>query len=229
VRGFLRVTCKGYIRMKKLIYVLIVLLLASVILIITKPSNQQCIDSIEDKIDSQVTKTEGNGVIASFTRYLTDIGIDKYNQYLFKVEDCTFYKDIYITGSSERIGIAALGMVIFTNKPVVEAYLESQKPKPSLVTNVVQGISNDVHKIENALKKKPENNAIVVNPNASIQDQLQQINSKINEDQASLERAEKFHFGRLPGQKRNQINAINQQLEADKQQKQSLENQLKNL
>ncbi len=87
--------------------VLIVLGVVVLIALISKPSDQSCIDGIKDKISSQINQSNQNKFFKGAEELLTAIG----GQYIFRVEDNILYKNIYIIGTNRKIGFGCFGMV----------------------------------------------------------------------------------------------------------------------
>lgn len=88
---------------------IIVLAVIAFIAIVTKPSDQACIDGVKTKVESSIDASSEN----SITKGLVDIGTELGAQYVIRVDDYFFYKVIYLKGTGQRLGIGVFGQVLF--------------------------------------------------------------------------------------------------------------------
>jgi|GEM_PF-6994323 hypothetical protein len=201
--------------MKKILVPLSILCLLAILFIVTKPTKQACIDGIKEKIDTQISQSQNSDFAKATTRLVSDLLIDRYGTNLFRVDDCTFYQDIYINGVDQRIGVGILGFVIFTNQQAVQQeYNEQAKSK---VANAVQNFTQDVKK---GISNLAENTKKIFHkpppPN------LQGINEIVYKDSIAYIKAQEFHFGRLKSTREREINNALNQLQADRQKREKL-------
>ncbi len=197
--------------MKKfLLFLFIVLVFTAVIAIITKPSDQACLDNLKDKATSQIENSNQNALIKlgeealinHFSTYIKDI---------FRIEDKVLYKNIYLAGTNDKVAIACFGSVIINNNEAIQNEIEQERRKEEQdkVATTMSEIKNDVKNLFHK-KKSIENqsNTQEANGNHNLaywQSQLQQANSTLESDKIELQKAEKFHFGRLANTKKREI------------------------
>ncbi|MGP8217296.1 MAG: hypothetical protein ACLQQ4_17140 [Bacteroidia bacterium] len=206
--------------MKKLLIFLGILCLLAILLVVTKPTPKACIDGIKEKIDAQITRSQNSDVTKTAAQAVSDFFIDRFGNDLYRIDDRTFFQDIYIKNIDQRIGIGICGFIIFTNQQAVQQKYDDESK--SVAANIAQNLVNKVDKakqwVENIVKKKPEQST---NSNAG-DSPLQNINKQITKDSLAYINVQKFHFGRLPAKKQEEVNNALQQLQADRQRKEQL-------
>ena len=94
--------------MKWFAFFLIIISVAALAAIITKPSDEQCVELIKSKINTTIAAESSDPLISGLGSVLVDLGVKKV---MFRIEDKIFYKDIYLIVGDKPIGTAMLGTV----------------------------------------------------------------------------------------------------------------------
>ncbi len=98
--------------MKAFVILIIIIVLAGLAAIVTKPSDEQCIELMKSKINTEVGKTSSDPLVTGLGSVLVDMGVKKT---LFRIEDKIFYKNIYFIIGGQQVGTALFGTVIISS------------------------------------------------------------------------------------------------------------------
>lgn len=97
--------------MKKLVALLIFLAIVAFAAIVSKPSDEQCVELIKSKINVAISKKSSNYLVNGLGSILVDMGVSKM---LFRIEDKIFYKNVYLIVGDKPIGTAIFGTIIIS-------------------------------------------------------------------------------------------------------------------
>lgn len=207
--------------MKAFVIGTIILVILGVI-IITKPSDEDCYKQIDDKLTEQVNMSNQNEVF-KLTEEIAIQKLSKYTQDILRIEDNILYKNIYIEGTDIKIAIGLFGTVIFQGDDAIQQIQEKLKQKTEIEPRTNNSLIKD---IKNLFKKKSQQESSNNQNQSSIarngetmlafwQTQLQSANENLNADKNRLTKTQRFHLGRLPNTKKREINDAQMQIEQD--------------
>ena len=186
--------------MKRLLILLLILLIVAVSLIITKPSDEQCIEQIKSKAEMAINRNSNNGLLNGILTFFTGKLIDRFKDAI-QIEDRTFYKEIYI--GDTKIGTAIFGTLIIDDNG-----LQTKIKEISSSFNENDNVSNQptlVSKIKAAFGRKKENN--------QIGNDVQSLKNELVDAKNKLQQLQKFHFLRSKQKKDEEINQQEQYIQ----------------
>src|SRR5579872_4129108 len=91
--------------MKGLIAIIIITVVVAVAFVVTKPTDQQCIDLMKSKVQTQIASSN-NQFFSGILNYAVGVGFDKMKS-VFRFQDNVFYKEVYI--GNIKVGNAYFG------------------------------------------------------------------------------------------------------------------------
>jgi hypothetical protein len=208
--------------MKSVTIIILILLVVSIAMIVTKPSNQDCYNQIMDKVNNEINNSRQNEILKVIEEVSTQ-ELNKYMPELVSIEDNVLFKNIYVTGTDIKIGVGIFGTVIIEGDNIMEQLKEKIGER---IANEMPGNNSKKKKIVDLFKKKglvqSNNNQNISinnansNPNLILwENRLQVINADVKTDNLNIEKVKRFHIRRTHGNKEQELNDAEVRLEQD--------------
>jgi hypothetical protein len=194
--------------------IILTVLLAAVI---TKPSDDECLAQVKDKVNEGIYNSNGNILVKGLVSTVTEHGITRY---MLRIEDKIFYKDIYLKINNQKIGTGWFGTVSMA------------KIDNSSFSNTTSDYNNNAQTTNSYFPKKhhkilntENSNYNPSNNNQTSNSELENAKNDLQNALVELERIKRFHIGRLKSEKDNQIYQQEQYIESLREKIQRLETQ----
>ena len=94
--------------MKALIAVVVILFVVAFAAIITKPTDQQCVELAKSNVNTSIYNSSSNSIVKG----IESLFVDAVPKMLFRVEDNLFYKTVYLKFDNTKVGVVIFGTFI---------------------------------------------------------------------------------------------------------------------
>ena len=189
--------------MKTIVVFLVLIILIGFGAIITKPTDEQCIEIAKGKINSEIYKSSSNNFVKGIESLFVDIGV---NKVLFRIEDKIFYKDIFLKIDNSNVGVGVFGTVIINDRGSNRASISSNRSNEN---NAADNANNPPAMVSrfysdtSAPPPAPAPDTIAINNDNSTD--LENAKAKLVAAKDRLVQIKKFHFLRTDKEREQQI------------------------
>lgn len=214
--------------MKKTLLLLLlfaILLVVGAIAIYTKPTDEQCVELVKDKVQAGIVEAGDNSPLNNLFTVLAGKAISQLPS-LFRIEDNVFYKNIYFIPYNIKIGSAYFGTFTLDNnlannindiRSQIYNNNSNNRDVPQNTTMYNGEIANKRIGLKRVLRsfKRKETNSIG-NDNNSIENDnnLENLEIQLSNAQVKLRELQKFHLLRTNSKKEDQINQQEQNIQS---------------
>ena len=178
--------------MKSFLVFILILIIICFAAIITKPSDEQCIELAKSNVNTAIYNSSQNSIVKGIESTLIDIGV---NKVFFRIEDNFLYKTIYSKFDNSKVGIVLFGMFINVGNNLASNTNNTENFPNSAGNN---NRSNEIRHKRKEVPKPANETTYETNPLESAKAELYAAKDR-------MRKIKEFHVLRTPEEREQQI------------------------